>query len=355
MSNLKELGDDVILAILVHLDIPTVLSLTQPHENYPDLTGFNGLVYGQETLERGKVVNLMVCFTSPHSKHFIEIIRLDLLTGQSTLLRSMQAPRRVHTYKFHRPTICGDWAVVILTFARASFLLNWKTGQHAELPLNELGRSTMDVALIPGHLFTLTTEHNRTYVSVWNSSSFDWQDGPARSRLSNPRPLVEYDLELPDGRTAQQRQIFAYAHPLHDRAYVIWAYANSAVPWLAGGPTGSSIAVKYNIYLSNSQSPRREDVWWKRGNLSITKAPKVSILPQGFPIIGWCGVSFSGHTLVGTSTTPRPLVSIVSLGQLSNYEETAGTGEFPNAHHLSPYSGTLSSICNDVVTVDYYD
>ncbi|KAG6919353.1 hypothetical protein DXG01_006901 [Tephrocybe rancida] len=332
----------------------------------------NNLEYGEETVKPGEIVNLIICMTIfDGRRQLIEIVKLNLATGRSELLQSMEAPLHLF-YCFYRPMICHDWALVSLKLAHAIFLLNWRTGRHVEIspsnvlrpPMNALPpfimgaadhESLWDATLIPGHLITLATEHHDIYLSIWDENSFDWQSGPALSRQTDAHPLIRTKIDLPGERKARQLRIHAHAHPLHDKTYVLWTIATSELK-RTGELHGSSTAIKYMLELDPSPVLEKPGCVWRRKSIAVSLGPTaMTELNRGFLSIAKGGVSFSGHTLASCSATHPPAHTVISLKKLPYYGRISGAFQFPEALHLAPYSGALTYVRDDEIVVEYHD
>jgi len=91
---------------------------------------FKILRFAEDVIKGGDAVVLMICLSlslpTGNTRFVIEIVHLDLLTGSSELLHSVDGPRLPFAYEFYHPRICGDIAAVGLCFASQILVINWR-------------------------------------------------------------------------------------------------------------------------------------------------------------------------------------------------------------------------------------
>ncbi|GLB36994.1 putative osmC-like protein [Lyophyllum shimeji] len=311
---------------------------------------FKILRFAEDVLKGGDAVLLMICLNfSGDSTLVVEFVRLDLLAETSEFLGSILGPRREFPYVCFHPRICGDIAAVALRFAAEVLVINWRTGCYIEIPMTT---RCYDLDLIPGHLIIIESNKDdaASVLSIYNSACLApfWRSEPLSQQVTphTIAPIVRKNITLPHARTPLQTLLAAHAHPLYDDAYVVWVFETSAIPNFPGRAGGTSIAVRYRLVLDRSTDTLQlQDTAWEE-------------LLQGFHDLGWCGVSFSGHVMASKSAHLRTAITMLQLSELSRYgNETDNPKPFPNAQHMSAYSGALTYFNPDdnTAVVEYYD
>ncbi|RDB21907.1 hypothetical protein Hypma_010969 [Hypsizygus marmoreus] len=267
------------------------------------------------------------------NQNYVEILHLDFSTGSATTLIRERVPKTIYDNAFSGLKICGDFAIAAVR--HANYILVFKLSTRSYKPLaDSTGLHLID--LIPGHVLLLTPNYALKTVEIWIWSIESLFESIEHSpRITDIAPVMKVAVE---GVIVHQAyRLSVHPSPLWKDSSTLWVLVSST----RSNPP-ASLFHKYRI-----SHP-------KGGLLSVNLVSTTKV-DKAYPISDrLLNVSHAGNVEVFDNREEH-FFSLTSPGEHIDID----LPDRGNYIHMSPYSGALTYVTNDVydekIFVNYYE
>ncbi|KAF7353441.1 hypothetical protein MSAN_01533300 [Mycena sanguinolenta] len=261
----------------------------------------------------------------------VEIVSLDLQTGNHTCLLTVRAVDYNLNKPFAAPVICGTLAAVCINSgANAWMIINWKAQSYF---IVQSPSPTLRVALVPRHIILMdhsvdrkTQVHlisNDTLRAYWAPTIDVAGPGKLSSVLAEAIPKLSTFQETSHQHSTGRLHIYIYPSPLREGEYRVWIH---------GRFLPQTCLYSYRLSIPSNGEPQ----WHAR---TPFRAMSISSIIHS--------VSYSGHVL-RYRTGERWSLLFSSDKSVVNFLDGA------DSVMLGTYSGTLTHSMPSSIVIQYF-
>ncbi|KAF8205997.1 hypothetical protein K438DRAFT_1963769 [Mycena galopus ATCC 62051] len=287
--------------------------------------------FAAEESDDGRSLNILICVRSypplfTDRKNYVEIVRVNLETGNDTHLVVARAPDSSFDNPFGCSVIRGALAAVRgnggLNF---HMIINWRARSYF-IPRGPTNTSSQ-IALIPGHILLRDASPERKgEIHVIANAVLGpyWvpatgMDDPMEFGVVSAEDIPKLSTIM-DVEEQSFDDVYVHESPLQDDSYRIWV-------------KGTNYAAKTRGVLSYQLTITDETPRWRRRSGSLKSGPL-------FHDVSYAGHSLQLHTIFSPTSSPRGAqVEMPSRGDMVD---------------VAPYSGALTHSTRLEVVIQYY-
>ncbi|RDB16186.1 hypothetical protein Hypma_003320 [Hypsizygus marmoreus] len=274
-------------------------------------------------------------YVTPHKerKNFVEILHLDLSTGNSRKLFDERAPDTGFDNPFNLLRIQGDYALAGMRKPESEpsqimlFKLSTLITRTLRVPKDH------DVDLVSGNLIMVSPDirspHTILDIRLWRISSLIYSDDNAS--IDATGPLIASSIKLSKPSRNPSFRLAAHSSPLSSDHSIIWLLVSSSSPKF-------TLIRKYDVSHAGVEPL----------TMRCTKTWNLENVEKGVPD-GSSRISYAGYANISWA------VKVYSLSNPKLDEVEIPLPDRGDYVHMSAYSGALTYATNNDVIVNYYE
>ncbi|RDB28087.1 hypothetical protein Hypma_001472 [Hypsizygus marmoreus] len=279
---------------------------------------------------RAAVILLGVHVLKEHPENFIELLRLDLVSGATTRLLLQQAPDFV--VNISCGNICDDFAVVGLDNSKFNIMvLRISTGSSAVL---QMGHECF-FDLIPGYFICMQADISPDTFDLTFWSMEMLLDLQSESIVSIRTASPTATLRL-GGPILSKYDLAVHPSPFCEASYILWVLI--APNW------GDSPSTMHKYHISHSKTTPLSI-----RPISITKTE------DGGAVFTMADEDISYAGYVRALNIDDNVLRIISLSEGTAKGTVLDIPDRGYWVHLSPYSNAIACTTNENIVVNYYE